>query len=337
MPTNILTNFSRLRHILLACICATSIAEMAWILQSCSMTVTGVELTHEEKIVVYASLVAGESVRNIQITRTIPPLDTFNVERSRIENAQGSITVDGVKYPLRLQERIIPRNRLDSLNFDQANQPSLYEAVGLTAQAGKTYSLEITWENKRASATTRIPESPSILTQSARMDWRPEPFRYVVNRPRTFPATGIVPSMLASANVPVMARAGEAYRIESFIANDTTTQRSTTSIISLNTNTLLGGNAGTMLTLKAETRYYVAGDSIFKPTIFRLSTASTVTTIRIVAHDGALIDFVGTQARNNATGSPFGSSGQNPLWNVKENGIGLFIGQSRPTQIVVRP
>lgn len=309
---------------------------MAWILQSCSTTVTGVELAHEEKIVVYGSLLAGEAVRNIQITHSVPPLDTFNVERSRIENAQGSITVDGVQYPLRLQERVIPRTLLDSVNFNVANQPSLYEAVGLTAQAGKTYSLQVSWNGKSATATTRVPEPPT-LAAVASVNWRPEPFRYVVNRPRTFPATGIVPSMLASANVPVMARAGEAYRIDSFIARDTLTQRSTTSIIALSTNTLTGANAGAMLQLKADTRYYIAGDSIFKPAIFQLSTRSTVTTIRIIAHDTALLDFVGTQSRNNATASPFGSSGQNPLWNVKGDGVGLFIGQSRPSQITVRP
>jgi hypothetical protein len=331
------TVFSRFKHFALIFCCALLVAGMAWLLQSCSMTVTGVELTHEEKIVVYASLVAGEPVNNIQITRTLPPLDTFNVERSRLENAEGFITVDGTRYPLRLQARTAPRTLLDSINFNTANQPSLYEAVGLRAEVGKTYALQVSWNGKQATATTRVPEQPTLEAQAATVDWRPEPFRYVVNRPRTFPATGIVPSMLANVTIPVMARGGEAYRIENFIARDTMTQRSTNNTIALNTTTLQGGNAGAMVQLTSQTRYYLAGDSLFRPQLFTLSTRSTVSTMRIIAHDAALLDFVGTQSRNNATASPFGSSGQNPLWNVRGDGIGLFIGQSRPLQVIVRP
>jgi hypothetical protein len=309
----------------------------AWILQSCSMSVTGVELTHEEKIVIYGALIAGESAKNIQITRTVPPLDTFNVERSRIEDAKGSITVDGTTYPLRLQPRAIPVTRIDSINYDQANQPSLYEAVGLTVQAGKTYTLKVSWDNKEATATTRVPEPPVLAAQAPVVVWRPEPFRYVQARPRTFPASGIVPSMLATTAVPVMARSGEAYRVENFAARDTMTQRSTTNLITLNTNTLLGGSAGMPLTLTSQTRYFIAGDSIFKPLLFTLSTRTTVSIINIIAHDGALLNFIGTQARNNAGGNPLGNSGQNPLWNVTGSGIGLFIGQSRSVQVTVRP
>ncbi len=310
----------------------------AWVLQSCMpTTVTGVELAYDEKIVVYASLVAGEAVRNIQITRTLPPLDTFNVERSRIENAQGTITVDGTAYPLVIQPRVIPRTRLDSINYDQANQPSLYQAVGLTAQTGKTYTLQVSWNGKQANATTRIPEMPTLAAQTPLVVWRPEPFRYVQNRPRSFPATGIVPSMVASVEIPVMARSGEAYRIERFVARDTITQRSTTSQIALNPTNLLNASAGMPLTLKSETRFFIAGDSIFKPTIFTLSTRTTVTVVNVIAHDDALLNFITTQARNSATGSPFGSSGQNPLWNVTGGGIGLFIGQSRSLQLTVRP
>jgi hypothetical protein len=98
----------------------------AWMLQSCMpTTVTGVELNYEEKIVIYASLISGEPLKNIQITRTLPPLDTFNVERSRIENAAASISVDGTSYPLRLQARVAPTTTVDSINFNIANQASL--------------------------------------------------------------------------------------------------------------------------------------------------------------------------------------------------------------------
>jgi hypothetical protein len=325
------------KKIILALALVAVFVGAAWILQSCSMTVTGVELTHDEKIVVYASLIAGEPVRNIQITHTLPPLDTFNVERSRVDNAQATITVDGTAYPLVLQPRVIPVTRLDSINYDQANQPSLYQAVGLTAQAGKTYTLKVSWNSKQASATTRIPEVPTLAAQVPLVTWRPEPFRYVQNRPRTFPATGIVPSMLASAQVPVVARSGEAYRIETFVARDTMTQRSTTSQITLNATNLVNASAGMPLTLKSETRFFIAGDSVFKPTIFTLSTRTTVSVITIIAHDDALLNFITTQARNSATGSPFGNSGQNPLWNVTGNGIGLFIGQSRSLPLTVRP
>jgi hypothetical protein len=309
----------------------------AWMLQSCMpTTVTGVELNYEEKIVIYASLISGEPLKNIQITRTLPPLDTFNVERSRIENAAASISVDGTSYPLRLQARVAPTTTVDSINFNIANQASLYEAPGLIVQPGKSYSIQVSWNNKQASATTRIPLEP-ILSAPASVNWRPEPFRYVVPRERSFPASGIAPSMLATVIVPVMARQSEAYRIESFVARDTVSRLSTTNLISLNTTTLLGANAGMPLNIQSQTRFFLRGDTVFKPIIFALSTATTVSVVRVIAHDDALLNFIATQARNSPNASPFGNSGQNPLWNVTGQGIGLFIGQSRPLQLTVRP
>lgn len=335
-------SYHHLRTLFFTLFLTVFLAGSAWLLQSCMpTTVTGVELAYEEKIVVYASLLAGEPVKNIQITRTLPPLDTFNVERSRIENAIATISVDGATFPLRLQPRVAPRTVVDSINFDLANQPSLYEAPGLTIQEGKTYSLQVSWTNpqgvvKVATATTRIPLEPVLAGQQPVVIWRPEPFRYVVNRPRTFPATGFVPSLLATAQIPLQNRNGEAYRIETFTARDTVNRLTTTNAISLGTATLLASSTPTV-TVTSSVRYYLQGDSIFKPILFKHSTASTVSVVRIFAHDGALLDFIGTQARNNATGSPFGSSGQNPLWNVRGDGIGLFIGQSRPLQVTVRP
>ncbi|MDW8220701.1 MAG: DUF4249 family protein [Bacteroidota bacterium] len=307
------------------------------LLQSCApQTVTGVVLPHDEKLVIYASLVAGEPLQNVQVTRTLPPLDTFNVERSRIDNAEVSVSVDGQTYRLRLQTRVAPRTLADSLNFDLNNQPSLYEAPELIVQPAKTYTLRVVWNGKQASAITRIPATPELATQPPKVVWRAEPFRYVVNRPRTFPATGVVPSLLATVQIPLRARAGEAYRIETITAQDTISKRSTTSSISLNTNTLLMSSTST-LTLSANVRHFLQGDSIFRPPIFTLSTASTISIVRVVAHDAALRDFISTQARNTPNTNPFGNSGQNPSWNIQGDGIGLFIGQSRPLQVVLYP
>jgi hypothetical protein len=311
------------------------LAGFAWHLQGCSTTVTDVELDYREQLVIYGALVDGLPVRNIQITRTLPPLDTFNVERSRITTAEGAIVVDGVSYPLRLQARVAPMTAIDSLNFNEANQPSLYEAPGLTAQAGKTYALRVRWENKEATASTRVPFPPEL--NDAAVEWRPEPFRYVQPRPQTFPATGVVPSLLATAHASVRARDGEAYRIATFAAEDTVSRRSTSNIIAVGTSTLFAGAPGAALAIRSQTRFFLAGDSIFKPIIFTLATANTVSSLHIVAHDGALLRYVETQARNSPTGSPFGGSGQNPLWNVEGDGIGLFIGESKPRVARVSP
>ncbi|MCU0425118.1 MAG: DUF4249 family protein [Candidatus Kapabacteria bacterium] len=330
-------NRSYFKQLILTLLVALTFAGSAWILQSCMpTTVTGVEIPHEEKIVIYASLVAGQPLNNIQITRTLPPLDTFNVELSRIENAAATITVDGASFPLRLQPRVAPRTLIDSLNFSLSNQPSLYEVSGLTIQAGKTYSIQVSWNGKQATASTRVPEEPMLAAPQPSVIWRQEPFRYVVNRPRTFPATGIVPSLLAVSQIPLVARSGEAYRIETFTAQDTVSRLSTTNAITLNTTNLFGSSTPTV-TVSSSVRYFVQGDSIFKPQLFRLATASTVSVMRVYAHDAALLDFITTQARNSPNASPFGNSGQNPLWNIKGDGIGLFIGQSRALQVTVRP
>ena len=325
-------SFRRLTRGALLCVV---LVFLAWRLQGCSTTVTDVELDYREQLVIYGALVDGLPARNIQITRTLPPLDTFNVERSRITTAEGAIVVDGVSYPLRLQARAIPMTALDSLNFNEANQPSLYEAAGLTVQAGKTYVLRVRWQGKEATATTRVPLTPELADIA--VEWRPEPFRYVQPRPQTFPATGVVPSLLATARANVLAREGEAYRIATFAAEDTVSRRSTSNIIALGTSTLFACNPVAALTLRSQTRFFLAGDSLFKPILFTLSTANTVSSAQIVAHDDALLRYVETQSRNSPTGSPFGGSGQNPLWNVEGDGIGLFIGESKPLTARVSP
>ena len=115
---------------------------------SCSRFVAPPELAYEETLVISGFLTAGDTVRNIEIGR----LQAFSPDSSiAITDAQATITVDGSSYPLSLQSFHPRRNNAD------LRAHSYYEAPGLVAISGKQYAITVTWRGKTATAKTRVP------------------------------------------------------------------------------------------------------------------------------------------------------------------------------------
>jgi hypothetical protein len=308
---------------------------------SCTSTVTDIQLTSTERIVVSGLLIADAPLRNIQISRTLPPLDTFTVDRVFIGDAKASITVDGQTIALRLQAQT-PADTL--ANGKPAPRRSFYEAPGLTVQAGKTYALRVEWQGKVATAETVVPAAP-VVEQSHLTFSRTSEFTTNANVFLTGDTTkilakngmiAVVPATTAVVTLSVRARSTEMYRVFSFIVRDAQSRDSLGGDAALGVQNAQSGasaSSGTVTlrqTISLVRRFpsFILPARIFPPT----ASGSLI----VQAADSAYYDYVVSNARANSGNNPIGAEGINPRWNVKGDGIGLFIGTSQ-TRLSVRP
>ena len=126
----------------------------------CESTVTDASLPYSEKIVISGMLTAGDSIKNIHISRTVAPLDTFSIEKVFVGDAVASIMVDGKTYPLTLQSAA----SIDSLYIRNGLLRSLYHVPNLVVEAGKRYALRVEWRGKVATAETFVPKPLEIIS-----------------------------------------------------------------------------------------------------------------------------------------------------------------------------
>ena len=152
-------------------------------------------------------------MRDIQIGQTIPPLDTFNVTRTFVTDAEAIISVDGRDYPMRLQESSAP-SPSDTIKYSpnfpdplkvQLARNSLYEVPGLIAEAGKTYQLRVRWNGLEASAETFTPRSRTL--QNVNVQWDSADVEANLYNPDNFSSirgTVRAPIAILSANTVLM-------------------------------------------------------------------------------------------------------------------------------------
>ncbi len=311
------------------------------LIYSCTSTVTDIQLTSTERIVVSGLLIADAPLRNIQISRTLPPLDTFTVDRVFIGDAKASITVDGQTIALRLQAQT-PADTL--ANGKPAPRRSFYEAPGLTVQAGKTYALRVEWQGKVATAETVVPAAP-IVEQSRLTFSRTSEFTTNANVFLTGDTTkiltkngmiAVVPATTAVVTLSIRARSTEMYRVFSFIVRDSQSRDSLGGDAALGVQNAQSGasaSSGTV-TLRQTISLVKRFPSFILPARIYPPTASGALIVQ--AADSAYYDYVVSNARANSGNNPIGAEGINPRWNVKGDGIGLFIGTSQ-TRLSVRP
>ncbi len=267
------------------------------------------DLPYDERIVIRAILMVGEPMNEIQISRTLPPLDTFAYRKIFIENAKASITVDGQVLPLELYTRN---------TTGTAIVRSLYRVPNMRTQPGKLYTLNVEWQSPvtgrtlRASAETRTPSAP--LVDSAR----------VIAAFRTNSVTQRTDTIFVSEAF-VQARAQESMRV----------------------GTLLLNGAG----IAVSSRGY--GDASFIQTSASISLRSnnwelprelstaTVQVLNGFLQSRVIIETYDTdynkyfQTRNRSgQPSPLNPGGPNIDWNVKGDGIGMFIGAAQWFRVV---
>ena len=321
---------------------------IAQLLAGCGQIVTGASIPHDERLVINGAVIAGQPIRNIQITRTIAPLDTFNMDKVRITDADARITVDGREYRLRLQSAV------DSIrtNFGQIIAgPSCYETVeGLIAQNGKTYTLTVNWNGKTATATTTVPQTP-VVASVPQLTWKLNitertfsggPFG---GNPQVYRDT----SVTASVRVPMVSRTGEVYNLQYFrlldIANPSRAPLATYPGYmqppisdSLGTQFVTAGYSNRS-DGKGNVLIYSYSPQSPQPTTTVIPTANLAMVLSIEARDARIVPYLQTQTRlyESQQFNPLSSDGRNPQWNVSGSGIGLFIGQSTTTTITLRP
>ncbi len=105
---------------------------------SCEQTVTNVELPYKEQLVISCIMNNGDLVDSVVITRTLPPLEIYDINKAMVKDAK-VIIFDGTKN--------------HELSFDNG----YYKSKNLIAEAGKTYTLTVEWKGKKATASTFVP------------------------------------------------------------------------------------------------------------------------------------------------------------------------------------
>lgn len=111
------------------------------VLQSCDsleQTVDG-DLPYVEQLVVSGLLTVGEPVTDIVVTRTLPPLETYELLKALVPDAVVTIETDTDIYTLRYVGL------------------GTFEARELIVQSGMDYRLTIEWRNKRVFGNARAP------------------------------------------------------------------------------------------------------------------------------------------------------------------------------------
>lgn len=321
---------------------------IAQILAGCGQVVTGANIPHDERLVINGAVIAGQPIRNIQITRTIAPLDTFNMDKVRITDADARITVDGREYRLRLQAAV------DSIktNYGQTIAgPSCYETVeGLIAENGKTYTLTVNWNGKTATATTTVPQTP-VVASVPQLVWKLNitertyssgPFG---GNPQVFRDT----SLTTSVRVPMISRVGEMYSLQYFrLVEATNPGRAPLATYPGYMQPPISDSLGTQFVTagysnrsdgKGNLLIYSYSPQSPQPTTTLIPTANLAMVLTIEARDSRIVPYLQTQSRlyESQQFNPLSSDGRNPQWNVSGSGIGLFIGQSTTTTITLRP
>ncbi len=292
---------------------------IALALSSCITTLTEpLSLSYSEKLVIRGVLQAGKPICDIAITKSLPALSDLSDSATAILDAAGTLSVNGRDYPLRLQ----------SGSIGASNSPSLYAAYSadtvLVAASGSTYTLTVQWQSKTAQAQTSVPPAPVLL--SGRLI-RQElvSLTSATYIPGTQPVTTTQRDTLLAAEVDVQTLPRIAYRTALDIRD-------------VRGNALTQGyEGGLIFTANDEnvSRTIVSGLLPSQTRIFS-HTMSVAYTATVYAFDKAYYDYQLTRSRGQQASNLFGgTSGENVVWNVKGDGIGLFIGVATAQRVIV--
>jgi hypothetical protein len=262
-------------------------------------------LPYEEKLVIRGLLEAGQLVSDIQISKTIPPLEEFTYEKVFVGDAQATIIVDGQSYPMQLQPR----------TSTAATVPyrSLYRVPNLRVMEGKTYSIEVRWKTLVARAEARVPfaalvDSVSILTSIVPV--------------RTTLGTVVLDTVFESRAV-IRARSNELYRTG-------------TNLHDPQTSRLLSSRGFGEATLTESSRIIAVTSNTWRSNNVALPLLNARTQSRVIVetYDGAFYRYYQTRARSGQVGL-FSPGGPNIEWNVTGDGLGEFAGVSIVQRVAV--
>jgi len=308
---------------------ANVVIAISFIVTACQTAVDiSIELPYEEKIVVRGLLLAGEPLTNVQISRTLPPLEVFTYEKVLITDAEVIVR----------SERADGTNRrLDTLSLLPMRQPmqnqpvrSLYGKPSVRVEAGRRYFLTVRWRGSSsrvlvARAETRVPEPPQVLSArfQAVITQRNNPnAQSLLTTDTTLTVSAVVRPPASALQSPQM----DVFRIGAqFIDSGriVRAERSQADVITPN-DSFARQSDGTLLLRTADwTRV--------PPSIWQAWQQGRVQTLELWAivqsYDEDYYRYYQTRNRG---GQPDGFSpgGPNVEWNVTGDGVGAWIGSA---------
>ncbi len=175
-----------------------------------------------------------------------------------------------------------------------------YEAQGLIPEAGKEYHLEITADNMKVHASTHVPHTPvteSIFYKITESEdnWYDWLIEYFVK---------IDPETDCAYTSVLIKDYGNGHKV-SYLSNSSTKYSDTT----------LNG----YLNLSFQEHYTDDTTNI---------QGFEDYTLGIISYDSDFFDYFRTKYNSELDWEFFGSSGTNVIWNIKGDGIGLFLGKN---------
>ena len=281
-------------------------------LGGCEQTVNIAELPFEEKIMVEGILKA-DSIIEIVFSKTVPVLDTQNLYtidtvNNRITSLQGTISIDGISYSL------IHINNGRYRIFDAQQQ-------SIKGKIGSMYMLNASWNDKIIYAQTQIPiaHKPDILSIS--ID---------TNRSSVYGYQDYIKVFISLSYHPEDKEAivHTINTISPFDKSFFYNEIDTVNYKEFNYPQYFPPYYFTKKEIPHISSFYIW---LYAPSSITISEAlSMYADSKIITkhYDKAMKEYIDTQYFGDNLGGIFGGGGTGIHWNIKGQGLGLFIGYS---------
>ena len=281
-------------------------------LGGCEQTVNIAELPFEEKIMVEGILKA-DSIIEIVFSKTVPVLDTQNLYtidtvNNRITSLQGTISIDGISYSL------IHINNGRYRIFDAQQQ-------SIKGKIGSIYMLNASWNDKIIYAQTQIPiaHKPDIL--SINID---------TNRSSVYGYQDYIKVFISLSYHPEDKEAivHTINTISPFDKSFFYNEIDTVNYKEFNYPQYFPPYYFTKKEIPHISSFYIW---LYAPSSITISEAlSMYADSKIITkhYDKAMKEYIDTQYFGDNLGGIFGGGGTGIHWNIKGQGLGLFIGYS---------
>lgn len=234
-------------------------------------------LPYEEKLVIRSIIAADEPMDSIDITRTLPPLENYEDEKAWVHGALVIVRHSGIADTL--------------LDVGRGQ----YFKPGIIARPGERFELDVVWNNKRATATTRIPQHPTIASTKLTYTYGKWGNRIDVIDAMVKPRTGEVYSATYRYR-----QQGSPYTATDPYVRDMYRVADTT--------------ANGLLKVSCESYLYYPGDG------------ELAYQIVVQSYDEPYYSFFSSYHSGGGDDDPVFSNTRNIKWNVQGDAIGVFIG-----------
>ncbi len=263
------------------------------VLSSCEQVVPSDGLPYAEHIVVRGILIAGQPLDSISITRTLPLTVAYDREAASLPSADVLVTVD---------------NR--SIKLTSIGNGYFSDTTSTIVESGKQYSLAVSWNGLHATASTTVPDS--AIVDSSKLGARRV---YYYNYGGAY-------GLDSSVSYPLLVRVHAQPNVAFAMSRDSM-------IIYRGTSQDIDYNTGVMYFSEPQIAT-VGSSTLWLEDSYggRIQDVDSIKMLATIAsYDKAYYDFRRTSS-DYRDESPFGNTGKNPKWNIREDGIGYFIGEA---------